>query len=97
MLVVKNPPTHAGDVKDRGSIPRWEDLLEERAQQPTLVFLPEGSMDRGLVGCSHEPQGLDATEQEAHMHAQHRAWQLRGQREGEGQEVFGRLGVKKGA
>ena len=28
-LVVKNPPANAGDVRDAGSIPGWEDPLEE--------------------------------------------------------------------
>ena len=28
-LVVKNPPASAGNVKDMGSIPGWEDPLEE--------------------------------------------------------------------
>ena len=28
-LVVKNPPAKAGDVRDLGSIPRYEDPLEE--------------------------------------------------------------------
>ena len=28
-LVVKNPPDNAGDIRDKGSIPGWEDSLEE--------------------------------------------------------------------
>ena len=28
-LVVKNPPAYAGDVRDAGSIPGWEDPLEK--------------------------------------------------------------------
>ena len=45
-LVVKNPPANAGDKRQRfnpwvGKIP-WR-----RAWQPTPVFLPEESMDRG--------------------------------------------------
>ena len=27
--VVKNPPANAGDIRDLGSIPGWEDLLEK--------------------------------------------------------------------
>ena len=27
--MVKNPPANAGDVRDVGSIPGWEDPLEE--------------------------------------------------------------------
>ena len=37
LLVVKNPPTSAGDVRDTDSIPGWEDPLEE-GMQPTPVF-----------------------------------------------------------
>ena len=29
VLVVKNLPSHAGDIRDVGSIPRWEDPLDE--------------------------------------------------------------------
>ena len=28
-LVVKNPPANAGDLRDRGSVPGWENYLEE--------------------------------------------------------------------
>ena len=28
-LVVKNPPVNAGDLRALGSVPGWEDLLEE--------------------------------------------------------------------
>ena len=38
-LVPQSPPASAGDVRDVGSIPGREDLLEE-AWQPTPVFLP---------------------------------------------------------
>ena len=50
--VVKKVPARAGKHKDLGSIPGWEDLLEE-AWQPTPVFLPgESHGQRGLVDCS---------------------------------------------
>ena len=29
MLVIKNLPANAGDIRDEGLIPGWEDLLEE--------------------------------------------------------------------
>ena len=29
VLVAKNPPADAGDIKDTGSTPGWEDPLEE--------------------------------------------------------------------
>ena len=63
MLVVKNLPASAEDVRDVGSILGWEDPLEE-AWQPTPVFLPgESHGERSLMGYS--PWGrkeLDTTE-----------------------------------
>ena len=63
MLVVKNLPASAEDVRDVGSILGWEDPLEE-AWQPTPVFLPgESPGQRSLMGYS--PWGrkeLDTTE-----------------------------------
>ena len=63
MLVVKNLPASAEDVRDVGSILGWEDPLEE-AWQPTPVFLPgESHGQRSLMGYS--PWGrkeLDTTE-----------------------------------
>ena len=38
-LVVKSPPTNAGDIRDAGSILGQEDLLR-KALQSTPVFLP---------------------------------------------------------
>ena len=38
-LVVKNPPANAGDERDAGLIPAWEDPLEE-GMVPIPVFLP---------------------------------------------------------
>ena len=50
MLVVKNPPVNAEDIRDAGLIPGWEDLPEE-GTQPTAVFLPgESHGQRSLVG-----------------------------------------------
>ena len=49
--MVKNPPANAGDVRDVGSTPGWEDPLEEE-MAPTPVFLPgEAHGQRGQVGC----------------------------------------------
>ena len=62
-LVVKNPPVKAGDVRDMGSVPGWEDPWR-RKWQSTPVFLPGKSHgQRSLVGYS--PWGhkeLDTTE-----------------------------------
>ena len=41
VLVVKNPPASAGDVRDLGSIPAWiGEIPWRREWQPTSVFLP---------------------------------------------------------
>ena len=37
MLVVKNSPANAGDIGEAGSIPGWEDPLEESATHSELV------------------------------------------------------------
>ena len=48
--MVKNPPANAGDVRDVGSTPGWEDPLEEE-MAPTPVFLPgEAHGQRSLAG-----------------------------------------------
>ena len=63
-LVVKNPPAHAGDVRDVGLIPWVGKIPWRRVEQPTPLFLPgESHRQRSLVGYS--PQGckeLDTTE-----------------------------------
>ena len=48
--VVKNPPVNAGDERDMGSVPGWEDPWR-RKWQSTPVFLPGKSHgQRSLVG-----------------------------------------------
>ena len=64
VLVVKNLPVSAGDIRDMGSIPGSGRFPWRRAGQPTLVFLPgESHGQRSLSGYS--PWGgkeLDTTE-----------------------------------
>ena len=56
MLVVKNPPLSAGDVRDAGSILGSEMIPWRRAWQLTPVFLHgESHKQRNLVG--HSPWG----------------------------------------
>ena len=55
VLVVKNPPANAGDIRDAGL--GWDPWVGKipwrRAQQPTPVFLPVESLgQRSLVGYS---------------------------------------------
>ena len=53
VLVVKNWPANAGDVRDMGLIPGSEKIPWRRAWQPTPVFLPgESHGQRNLVGYS---------------------------------------------
>jgi len=63
VLLVKNSPANAGDLRDTGWIPGWESPWS-RKRQPTPVFLPGESLGhRSLLGYS--PQGwkeLETTE-----------------------------------
>ena len=46
--VIKNMPANAGDIRDAGSVPGLGRLPWRREWQPTPVFLPGESMDRGV-------------------------------------------------
>ena len=49
VLVVKNLPANAGDVRETGSIPAWvEKILWRKVWQPTPVFLPGESHGRRI-------------------------------------------------
>ena len=51
VLVVKNPPTNAGDIKRRGFDPWIRKIPWKKAWQPTSVFLPgESHGQRSLAG-----------------------------------------------
>ena len=53
MLVVKNPPTSARDLRDMGSTPGSRRFPWRRKWQPTQVFLPGESHGQwSLVGYS---------------------------------------------
>ena len=64
LVVVKNPPTNVGDIRDVGSIPGLGRSPEGGHGNPTPASLPgESHGQRNLVGCS--PYGckeLDLTE-----------------------------------
>ena len=45
--MVKNLPANAGHIRDKGSMPGVRKIPWRRAWQPTPVFLPGESMDRG--------------------------------------------------
>ena len=47
VLVVKNLPANAGDVRDVGSIPGWGRSPGEEHGNPFLYPCLENSMDRG--------------------------------------------------
>ena len=47
VLVVKNPPANAGDVRDPGSIPRLGRSPEERNGNPFQYSCLGNPMDRG--------------------------------------------------
>ena len=46
-LVVKNPPANAGDLRDAGSIARWERFPGEGNGNPLQYSCLENPMDRG--------------------------------------------------
>ena len=46
VLVVKNPPANAGDVRDSGSIPGWERILEGGHGNPLQYSCLENPTDR---------------------------------------------------
>ena len=48
VLLEKNPPVNAGDSRDLSLIPELGRLPWRKAWQPTPVFLPGKSMDRGV-------------------------------------------------
>ena len=53
VLVVKNPPANAGDIKRHGSDLRVRRIPWRRAWQPTPVFFPgESHEQRNLAGFS---------------------------------------------
>ena len=53
VLVVKNLPDNAGDIRDMGSNPWVGEIPWRRAWQPTPIFLPgESHRQRSLVGYS---------------------------------------------
>ena len=68
VLVVKNLPAKAGDIRDVGLIPGWGRSPREGNGNPLQFFCLENSMDRGAgEGCS--PQGhkdSDKTETTEH-------------------------------
>ena len=85
MLVVKNPPANAGDIRDVGLIPGWGRFPWMKKWQPTPVFWPEKFHgQRSLAGYS--PWGLrelDMTEGLT-THTREQAWGgvgFRGQQE----------------
>ena len=67
VLVVKNPPATAGELRDAGPGSGWENLLEEG----TPVFLPGASHGQSLAGCSpqhHKESDMTKVTWHAHTH-----------------------------
>ena len=69
VLVVKNPPASAEDIKDMSSIPGSGRFPWRRKWQPTPVLLPgESHGQRSLVGYSSwGRKGSDTTEATLHI------------------------------
>ena len=65
--MVKNPPAHAGDARDGGSILEVEKITWSRKWQSALIFLPgEPHGQRSLVGYS--PWGCKESDAAEHTH-----------------------------
>ena len=56
VLVVKNPPANAGDLRGMGLIPGLGRFPQRRARQLTPVFLPGESHEQRILANYH-PQG----------------------------------------
>ena len=62
VLVVKNLPANAGDIRDMGLIPGWEDLLEEGMATHSSILArriprteePGGLQSRGSQRVVHD-------------------------------------------
>ena len=63
VLVVKNLPPSAGDIRDMGSIPGWEITPGGELGNPLQYSCLENPMDRGAWRATvHEVTGSDPTE-----------------------------------
>ena len=62
MLVVKNQPANAGDIRDVGSIPGLGRSPRGWHGNPLKYSCLENPMDRSLAGYSRRVPELDATE-----------------------------------
>ena len=65
VLLVKNLPANAGDIRDMGSIMGWEDPLEEGMATQFSILAGESYGQRSLVGytpeCRKESDTTEAT------------------------------------
>ena len=65
VLVVKNPPASAGDIRDVGSVPGWEDPLEQEMATHSSVLawrIPGAEKPGGLPSMgSHRVDTTEAT------------------------------------
>ena len=69
VLVVKNLPANAGNIRDMGSVPGWKDSLEEGIATHSSILAWRIPWTGSLVGYS--PRGhteLDMTEVTEHTH-----------------------------
>ena len=66
VLVVKNPPANAGDIRDCGFDPCFGKIPGRRAWQPTPVLLPGESHGQRSLAAVHSVTELDMTEVTVH-------------------------------
>ena len=65
VLVVKNLPANAGDTRNVGSI-SWVGKIPWRKWQPTPIFLPGKSHDRGAQQATYSPQSHKESDMTEH-------------------------------
>ena len=74
VLVVKNPPANAEDIRDLGSIPGSGRSLGGRNGNALQYSCLENSMGRSLAGCSPcDGKELDPIEH-THIHKTFKKW-----------------------
>ena len=62
VLMVKNPPANAGDVRDTGSIPESGKSPGRGHGIPCQYFCPESPMERGCSQDGYSPWGSKQTQ-----------------------------------
>ena len=74
VLMVKNPPTNAGDTRDKGSIPASERSPGEGHGNPLPYSCLENPMDRGAWRATGHRGAKSQTWLKWHVHTHYKIW-----------------------